>query len=555
MTISALFRSYKLSYDELCSLLQRCTKYKTSKLAKQIHGMLITSGINVTKMSLDAKILGVYASCGNVKYAHQLFDKMPSPNVFAFNWMISVMGFHGHYLDALGYFSFMEKMGILSNKYTFSVVLKACVGLLDLNKGREVHAMMNKMGFECEILVCNALVDMYCKCGKIEYARMFFDRMLSKDVASWTSMISGYSNIGKLSESLILFERMKMEGLEPNEFTWNALINGYAQSGDRDGALELFSRMAKDGLCHDLITWNAMISGFARSNRLIEALKLFRDMLVAGIRPNHVTVTGLLPVYGLIASARGRELHGLIYRLSLEVNVYVASALIDMYSKCGSVRAAKNVFEGTHVRNVALWNVIIGCLGKHGVVIDSLQLFEDMQKQGFWPNEVTLIGVLSACSHGGLVKKGMEIFRSMKERYQMEANNEHYACILDLLCRAGEVEEAYELMKNMPIEATESMVGAFFNGCKIHGRRDLAAKMADDLLKVALKKPGAFVTLSNIHAAGEKWQEVQNVRKLMKGKGVYKKPGFSLVDRMDGSLDFEAIERRNNLDHGPGKTQ
>ncbi|KNA15703.1 hypothetical protein SOVF_095840 [Spinacia oleracea] len=529
LNLSALFSSYKLSYDEVCSILQRCTKAKASYSAKKIHGMLIISGTDVSRMSLDAKILGVYASCGNLRYAHQLFDKMPNPNVFAFNWMISVMSFHGNYQEAIGYFSLMQKMGTLPNKYTLSFVLKSCVGLLDLNKGRGVHAVMNKMGFECDALVCNALVDMYCKCGNTQYARRLFDRMSSKDIASWTSMISGYCNTGKLNEAIALFEQMKLEGFEPNDFTWNAIITGYAQSGDRDGALELFSRMNREGLCCDLITWNALISGFSRSKHPFEALKLFREMLIAGIRPNHVTVTGLLPVCGLIGSPqRGRELHGLICRLSLEVNVYVASALIDMYSKSGSVKAAKNVFEGTLVRNVALWNVIIGCLGKNGVVFESLRLFEEMQEQGFQPNEVTLVCVLSACSHGGLVEKAMEIFRSMKEKYQVEANKEHYACVVDLLSRAGEVEEAYELIKRMPMEATESIFGAFFNGCNIHGRRDLAEKMADSLLKAAWKKPGALVTLSNIHAAGEEWQGVQNVRKLMKGIGVYKKPGFSL---------------------------
>lgn len=405
MKLSTLFRPYKLSYDELCSILQRSTKSKAPNLAKQIHGMLIITGTDASKMSLDAKILGVYASCGNL--------------------------------------------------------------------------------------------------------------------------------------------RMKLEGLEPNDFTWNAVITGYAQCGDRTGALELLSRMSREGLCCDLITWNALISGFSRSNQPFEALKIFREMLVAGIRPNHVTVTGLLPVCGLMGSAqRGRELHGLIYRLSLEVNVYVASALIDMYSKTGNVKAAKNVFDGTHVRNVALYNVIIGCLGMNGLVTDSLQLFEDMQEQGFQPNEVTLVCVLSACSHGGLVEQAMKFFRSMKVKYQVEINREHYACVVDLLCRAGELEEAYELIRRMPVKASESIVGAFSNGCRIHGRRDLAEKMVDDLKKVALKKPGALVTLSNIHAAGEEWQEVQHVRKLMKAKGVYKKPGFSLIERKHATLNFEVIEGR-----------
>jgi len=342
--------------------------------------MLITSGIDENIMSLDAKLLGVYASCGNLPYALQLFDKMPSPNVFALNWMISVMAFCGHSWEALCYFSLIQKMGNLPNRYTFSMVLKACVGLMDLSKGREVHALINKMGFQADVLVCNALVDMYCKCGKIQYARKLFDKMSNKDVASWTSMISGYCNVGKLNESIVLFERMKMEGVEPNDFTWNAILVGHAQNGDQQGACELISRMKREGLSPDVVTWNALISGFARSTQPVHALKLFTEMLVvARIRPNHVTLTGLLPVCGLMGSAqKGRELHGLIYRLALEVNVYVTSALIDMYSKCGSVKAARKLFEGFPNKSIALWNAMIGCLGKHGSVDDSLQLFEMM---------------------------------------------------------------------------------------------------------------------------------------------------------------------------------
>ncbi|XP_074319785.1 pentatricopeptide repeat-containing protein At5g59600-like [Silene latifolia] len=532
MGIFELFKRYKLSYDEVSLILQKCTKSKDSKLAKQIHGMLITNGSDLSQMSVDAKILGVYASCGNVGYARQLFDKMRTPNVFATNWMISVMAFNGYNSEAIGYFSFSRKLGNLPNKYTFSFVLKACVGLLDLNKGREVHAVINKMGCECETLVCNALIDMYGKCSKIEYGRRLFDWMPVRDVATWTSMISGYCNRGQLDEAVVLFKQMKLNGLEPNDFTWNALIAGFAQSGDRVRALELFSQMSEAGLGTDLVSWNALISGFGRSSQPVKALDFFGQMLVSGIKPNHVTVTGVLPVCGVIGSIkRGRELHGLIFRLALENNVYVANAVIDMYSKCGCVKSARNVFDITHVRNVALWNVIIGCLWRHGMVNDSLLLFEKMLEGGFRPNEVTLVSVLSACSHGGLVEKGMEIFRSMKEKYKVEAGKEHYGCVVDLLCRAGKVEEAHEIIKRMSMAPTESILGSFFNGCIIHGRRDLAEDVAKNLSEDDPQKTAALVTLSNIYAGEKKWQEVQNVRNIMKGKGFNKNPGFSSVER------------------------
>ncbi|GAB2276975.1 hypothetical protein Dimus_011684 [Dionaea muscipula] len=173
--------------------------------------MLITSsGFRKTLTGLQSKIVGVYACSGDMRYAQLLFDKMSNPNVFALNWMISVIAFHGQYREAIGYFSLIGVSRRFPNEYTFSGVLKACVGSLDLNLGRGVHGMVCKMGFQCQVLVCNALVDMCCKCGEMNHARRVFDRMPSRDVVSWTSIISGYCHMGKANESIVLFERMKL---------------------------------------------------------------------------------------------------------------------------------------------------------------------------------------------------------------------------------------------------------------------------------------------------------------------------------------------------------
>ncbi|KAL2487940.1 Pentatricopeptide repeat-containing protein [Forsythia ovata] len=519
-------------FADHCLLLQKCIKAKALKPCKQIHGLMLTTRIDMNSLSLSSRLIGAYASCGDLTSAKFLFWGTGNPNVFAFNWMISSLTFTGFHHEAMCYFSLLQesrKNSVVPNKYTFCVVLKACVGSLDMNKGKEVHGMIYKMGFEMDVSVCNALIDMHGKCGNIFYARKVFDRMAEKDIASWTSMICGCANVGMIEESVVLFESMRLEGLEPNDFTWNAMIAGHARSGDCNGAVEFFSMMSEGGLVPDLVTWNAIISGFVQGQRAREALQLFHDMLIAGIKPNQVTVTGLLPACGMIGSiGKGKEIHGLIYRMGLYINVYVASALIDMYSKCGSVKEAWNVFYTTPSRNVASWNAMIGCYGKHGMVSSAIELFEKMQDEEVQANEVTIVSVLSACVHCGQDEKGMEIFRSMWDSYGVEANKEHYACVVDLLCRCGRMEEAYDIVKQMPMEVTDSVVGAFFNGCKIHERRDLAEKMAN-YLRMDLKKPGGFVTLSNIYASEGDWGEVHNVRKVMKDKRVHKKPGSSWV--------------------------
>ncbi|XP_073147176.1 pentatricopeptide repeat-containing protein At5g59600-like [Henckelia pumila] len=512
-------------------LLEKCMKSRTLKPCQQIHALLVTKPVDINSFSLNSKLIGAYASCGDLDSSRLLFQGSPNPNIFAFNWMILTLTFSGFHEEAIGYFSSLIRSrnpDFSQNEHTLSAVLKCCVGLLDLDSGKQVHCMICKTGFEMYLLVCNALMDMYRKCGKMCCARKVFDEMRERDVVSWTNIICGYSDEGKMGDAVDLFNRMRLEDIKANEFAWNSIIAGHARNGDCDGVFKFFTRMREEGFVPDLPTWNGMISGFVQSHKVREAMELFHSMLVAGVKPNPVTVTGLLPACGMIGSvSMGREIHGIIYRTEIYVNVFVASALIDMYSKCGSVKDAWNVFTTTYTKNVASWNAMIGCYGKHGMVDSAIKLFEKMQVEGIQANEVTLNAVLCACSHGGQVEKGMDLFASMVS-YNVVANHEHFACVVDLLCRFGRMEEACYIVKRMPVEGTNSVVGAFLNGCKIHGRSDLAEKISKRL-GMEMRKPGDFVTLSNIHASEGKWEDVQDVREVMKAKRVHKKRGLSSV--------------------------
>ncbi|KAL6564618.1 hypothetical protein OROMI_016068 [Orobanche minor] len=506
-------------------------KTKALKPCKQIHALTLTKHIDMNVLSLSSKLIGAYACCGDLTSSQLLLQEAPRPNVFALNWMILTLTSSGYHQEAFRYFSLCQESrnNISSpNKYTFSAILRGCVGLLDLDIGKQVHAVIYKMGFQRYITVANALIRMYGKCLNICNARHLFDRMTERDVASWTTMICGYADAGEIEESVVLFGRMRVEGVKPNEFTWNAIIAGHARNEDCDGAFRFFSLMGEEGFVPDLATWNALISGYVQSQRAMEALEFLRDMLISGIKPNQVTLTAVLPACGMIASiGTGKEIHGLLYRMDLDINVFVASALIDMYSKCGSIKNARHVFNTTTNKNTASWNAMIGCYGKHGMVDCAIELFKKMHCEKIQPNGVTFTSVLSACSHGGLVEKGLEIFKSM-ESYGVKANKEHYSCLIDVLCRYGRIEDAYDFVKQIGVEIANSTIGAFLNGCKIHERRDLAENIYKHL-GTEMKKPGGFVTLSNIYASEGKWGGVEDVRKVMKENKVLKKPGFSLV--------------------------
>ncbi|KAK1429412.1 hypothetical protein QVD17_11621 [Tagetes erecta] len=519
------------SPHHFATLLQKCLKSKSLNPCKQIHALILTSGSDINSFSLHSKLVGVYASCGCFTSANSLFQFTPNLNVFAYNWIIFALTFNGRFIEAIKYFNLLQNStNLVPNSYTFSFLLKCCVGLRDLRKGKEVHCMVYKFGLQFDSSVVNGLIDMYCKCGCVSYARKLFDKMSEPDVVSWTNMISAYSNVGRIQESQFLFERMKLAGLEPNEFTWNALIAGYARIGDCDGAFTLFSRMSRTGLIPDVITWNAMISGFVQSQQTAEAVELFRNMLVAGVKPNPITITSLLPAFGSMGSVNsGKEIHGLIYRTHMYINVFVGSALIDMYSKCGYVNVARNVFDVMLFKNIASWNAMIGCYGKHGLVDSAIEMLDKMEEENIQPNQVTLTCVLASCSHGGLVDKGLTLFKSMRESQRVEIRHEHYACVIDILCRSGRIEEAYDLVQELHTEVTESMIGAFLNGCVVYNRPDLAKKVAEIAMKMELKKPGGFVTLSNIYAHEGEWAKVAELREVMKLHGVQKEPGFSSV--------------------------
>ncbi|RAL37894.1 hypothetical protein DM860_000588 [Cuscuta australis] len=522
------------SVNHLSTLLQNCMKLRLLQQCKQIHAIMLTSCLDMNVLALNSKLVGVYASCGDLVSAEFIFQRTHNPNIFAFNWMISALTFNGYPKKAIGYLSLLLESGTIMNNYTISIILKACLGLKDLRKGKGVHCMLYRLGFQVDLPIGNALLDMYGKLGNMHYARSLFTAMSMRDVATWTSMLYGYSSMGNIEECLNLFERMRHGGLKPNEFTWNVIISACSRRGDSDAAFLLLSKMSKEGLECDLVTWNAMISGFVQSHRYDAAFALFQEMLAAGQNPNETTFTSLLTMCGLIGAVKiGKEIHGSIYRTRININAFVSSALVDMYAKCGSVNDSWNAFITAPVKNSASWNSLIGCYGKHGMVDHAIKLFEKMQYEGIQATELTFTSLLSACSHNGLVKKGLEIFRSMDVLYGIPAKKEHYACIVDLLCRFGWMDEAYNTIIQMPIEVTESILGSFFNGCKVHERKDLVDMLSTKIPKMELRVPGSTVTLSNVYAAQGEWEKVETMRKLMKYKSFNRIPGSSWVSSVE----------------------
>lgn len=483
-------------------------------------------------------------------------------DVVSWNAMISGYAQNECSNDALAIFSKMGFANVRYDSVTMLNVIQACGQLEDLQQVKWIHGYIIRRSFEFDFVVRTALMDMYAKCGSIETARKLFDNMSNRNVISWSAMIAGYSQNGHANDALALFNQMQWAGMKPDAITMvsvlqacayleaiklgmcvhgyvvrsgldsdssvgNSLVDVYAKGGYLRIAHQLFDEMSQT----NVVSWCAMISGYCQSGYAIEALTLFHQMLVANVTPNAVTVVSVLPACAIIAALQqGKCIHGYIVKNGFDSDVFVGTALIDMYAKCGSVQTARHLFDKISKRDVVLWSAMIAGYGMHGYGEDALALFSQMKEEGIKPNHITFICVLYACSHAGLVDEGWKYFDCMVQDYNIIPRMEHYVCMVDLLGRSGHLEKAEEFIKIMPLEPSSTIWGALLGGCRIHGNIELAERVAELIFQLDPGNAGCYVLLSNIYAAAGRWDGVAKVRKLMIEKGVKKTPGCTLIE-------------------------
>ncbi|KAE8649658.1 pentatricopeptide repeat-containing protein At1g56690, mitochondrial [Cucumis sativus] len=486
-----------------------------------------------------------YINNGMINEAREVFDRMPERNVVS--WTAMVRGYvkEGMISEAETLFWQMPEKNVVS----WTVMLG---GLLQEGRIDEACRLFDMMP-EKDVVTRTNMIGGYCQVGRLVEARMLFDEMPRRNVVSWTTMITGYVQNQQVDIARKLFEVMP----EKNEVSWTAMLKGYTNCGRLDEASELFNAMPIKSVvaCNAMIlcfgqngevpkarqvfdqmrekdegTWSAMIKVYERKGLELDALELFRMMQREGIRPNFPSLISVLSVCaGLANLDHGREIHAQLVRSQFDLDVYVASVLLSMYIKCGNLAKAKQVFDRFAVKDVVMWNSIITGYAQHGLGVEALRVFHDMHFSGIMPDDVTFVGVLSACSYTGNVKKGLEIFNSMETKYQVEQKIEHYACMVDLLGRAGKLNEAMDLIEKMPMEADAIIWGALLGACRTHMKLDLAEVAAKKLLVLEPKNAGPFILLSNIYASQGRWDDVAELRRNMRDRRVSKYPGCSWI--------------------------
>lgn len=462
---------------------------------KQMHCMAMKLGL-VMDVYVATSLVTLYSSYGRMVLATRVFAEMPNKNVVSYNALFTGLLINGLPLVVLDVFKEMrECFSENPNSVTIVSVVSACATAKYLRYGRQVHGIVVKLEMEYDSMVGTALVDMYSKCGCWHLACNLFEEL------------DGCRNL----------------------MTWNSLIAGLMLNSQSDKAVELFEQIEHEGLNPDSASWNSIISGFAQLGRGHESLKYFRKMLLTGELPNLKCITSLISACANSSAFKyGTEIHCHIIRAKIDVDVFVATATIDMYMKCGRPCLAQKVFDQIDNRpdDPPFWNAMICGYGRNGNYESAIEIFDLMQKEKVKPSSATFAGVLSACSHTGQVDKGWQMFRMMKENYSLNPNTEHISCMVDLLGRSGRLEEALKLLQELPEHPT-SLLHSLLGACMSHLNPVVGEEIAMELSQLEPENPATLVVLSNIYASLGRWEDVERTRHIINERGLQKLAGIS----------------------------
>lgn len=542
--------------------ISNCAKLESLLTGVQLHSSVIKMGF-CSNVFISTALVCMYCKCGVILSARQLFDEVPERNVVTWNSLISGYLQVQSPENALGLFLGMLKLGIAPTQFSLSPLLVGCSQLRSEKMGVQAHGFILKYGFYFNAVVATGLIVMYSKCANVGASLQVFREMPDRTVHSWTSMVTGLAQNQKPKEAIVLFKEMQRLGLGSNSETYNNLLSSFCCPDYLDHCKQVHCQIIKEGfesnvylgaslmtvysqcggsvedlrrIClgitrWDQISWNAAIAGLSNIGEWEEALKFFYTMRKGGIDMNSFTFTGVLKAIGNVSALEeGKHVHALVHKSGCASNLCVQNGLVAMYSRCGEIGNSKRVFSSMNDHDVISWNSLLCGCASHGYGNEAVELFEQMRETEVTPDNATFLAVLSACSHAGLLDKGLEYFELMKNYALSEPPGiEHYACIVDLYSRAGHLCQAEAFINSMPINPGPSVYKTLLSACQVHGNNDVAKNAAEKLVELCPNDPSTYILLSNVFAAGGRWDDAARVRNIMRHSGVKKNPGYSWV--------------------------
>ncbi|XP_023735885.1 pentatricopeptide repeat-containing protein At1g08070, chloroplastic isoform X1 [Lactuca sativa] len=592
------------------NLLSKCKNMEEFKQihAQMIKNGLHKSQFALSKI-LHFCAINSYGDLSYALSVFDTIEEQPDPIIW--NTIIRGYSLNSSPFSAIDFYKFMLLSDVEPNSYTFPSLLKSCARIDGINEGKQIHGHVLKLGLGYDVFIHTSLINFYSQSGELDDARLafeksplrdpvsftalitgyisrerfkdarkLFDEMPLRDVVSWNSIIAGHTKIQRFQEAIDLFKEMQIAKIKPNESTlvtvlsacaqsgclttgehiktWifnnkldsnlrlvNALIDMYSKCNELQKARSLFDSINNK----NIITWNVMIGGYAHTHHYRESMDLFRIMLQSNHKPNEVTLLTILPTCAHMGALDlGKWIHAYINKnIPESSNPSLSTSLIDMYAKCGDIEAAKSVFESLKHKSLASWNAMISGLAMHRQAHKAIELFKKMVNDGFAPDDITFVGVLSACSHGGLVNSGRHLFHSMIQDFKISPKLQHYGCMIDLLGRAGLFEEAMDMIKKMEVNPDGAIWGSLLGACTFYQNTLLGEFFFKKVVELDPESSGAHVMLSNLYAANGQWDDVARIRTKFKDDGSKKIPGCTSIE-IDGVVhEFLASDRTHPM--------
>ncbi|XP_050203731.1 pentatricopeptide repeat-containing protein At2g13600-like [Mercurialis annua] len=526
----------------LASVLPACARLQKLSFGKAFHGYITRHGFMCNPFVVNG-LVDVYRRCGDMNCAVKIFSKFSVKNEVSYNTMIvgycesgdvsnakqlfdsmellgvkrdliswnsMISGYVDNFMfdEALYMFSDLLKQGIEPDSFTLGSVLAACADTASLRQGKAIHAHAIVKALHCNTFVGGALVEMYSKCQDLRAAQMAFNDVHDRDTPTWNVLLSCYSRCNQIEGIQNLLQKMREDGFEPNVHTWNGILAGHVENGHLDVAMQLFSEMQMKIPTADIYT--------------------------IGI---------ILPTCSKLATLeRGKQVHAHAIKRYYDSDVHIGAALLDMYAKCGSIRHAVLAYNRISSHNLVCHNAMLTAYAMHGYGEEGIALFRRILADGFQADHVTFLSVLSSCVHAGSVEAGHEFFDLMRY-YDVKPELKHYTSMVDLLSRSGQLNEAYELIMKMPMEADSIIWSALLGGCVIHGCVELGEFAAERVIELEPNNSGNYVLLANLYGYGRRWLELARIRETMKDRGIRKSPGCSWIEDKDEVHSFVAGDR------------
>ncbi|KAE8711241.1 hypothetical protein F3Y22_tig00110299pilonHSYRG00025 [Hibiscus syriacus] len=521
----------KIPHTNYIDSLESC---QSTREIKQLHALTIKTRPLQTQL-ICSKLLSFInpSSRESLNYARELVNHLDTPHLQLSFYNSLIKALSSSSLSIALYREMITK-GIYPDTYTIPYVLKSCAKFRALEEGRQIHAHSVKFGLSSNVYVLNTLMRLYAVCGVTQYVKELFDQSPERDLVSWTTLIQAFVKMGFAKEAIRAYFDMCRANLQPDKrtlvvvlsacsrlgdlslgtrihenicdvhdvysdvFIGNALVDMYMKCGDADSARQLFEEMP----VKNVVSWNSMISGLVQQGQFKEALHVFHDMQGIGLKPDSVTLVAVLNACSNLGKLElGKWVHAYIDKNQIKADGFIGNALVDMYAKCGSIEQAFGVFRGMECKDVFSYTAMIVGFAMNGEAERALDIFAEMPVVGIKPDEVTFVGVLSACGHAGMVEEGWRHFEDISRVYNLEPQTEHYGCMVDLL-----------------------------GACKIHGKVELGETVMKKLVAIEPERDGAYILMSNIYSSANRWKDALKLRKIMKERKMKKAPGCSLIE-------------------------